>query len=64
MATTGTFLYLSSADIDALALKPQEMTDAVEAAYRSLAQGGARSVPKSGFDVTAFDILPCHAGAL
>ena len=63
MATTGTFLYLSSADIDALALKPQEMTDAVEAAYRSLAQGGARSVPKSGFDVTAstfFHAMPAR----
>ena len=63
MATTGAFLYLSSADIDALKLTSREMADAVEAAYRALAQGGARSVPKSGFDVTAstfFHAMPAR----
>jgi ornithine cyclodeaminase/alanine dehydrogenase len=63
MAATGTLLYLSSADIDALALTPREITDAVENAYRALAQGGARSVPKSGFDVTAstfFHAMPAR----
>ncbi|MBM3554569.1 MAG: ornithine cyclodeaminase family protein [Alphaproteobacteria bacterium] len=52
MAKAGAFLYLSSADIDRLDLKPPEIIDAVEEAFIALARGGARSVPKSGFDVT------------
>lgn len=53
MAYDGTFLYLSSADIHRLKLTPQDTSNAVEEAYIALANGGARSVPKNGFDVTA-----------
>ena len=52
MATEGSFLYLSSADIDALGLTAQSVESAVAAAYRALGQGKAASVPKSGFNVT------------
>jgi ornithine cyclodeaminase/alanine dehydrogenase-like protein (mu-crystallin family) len=52
MATTGSFLYLSSADVDALGLTAQSVESAVAAAYRALGQGRAASVPKSGFNVT------------
>lgn len=66
MATTGRFLYLSSADIDKLALTPQDTAAAVEDAYRALAERGAASVPKSGFDVTAstfFHAMPGRCDA-
>lgn len=63
MSSSGTFLYLSSADVSALALTPQDTAGAVEDAYRALAEGGAASVPKSGFDVTAstfFHAMPAR----
>lgn len=52
MATIGTFLYLSSADVDALGLTAHGVEDAVAAAYRALGEGRAASVPKIGFNVT------------
>ena len=51
-ATTGTFLYLSSADLDALGLTAQSVEKAVAAAYRALGEASAASVPKIGFSVT------------
>lgn len=63
MSAPGTFLYLSSADVSALALTPQDTAQAVEDAYRALAESGAASVPKSGFDVTAstfFHAMPAR----
>lgn len=63
MAYDGTFLYLSGADVERLALTTKETADAVEEAYTALANGGARSVPKSGFDVTAstfFHAMPAR----
>ena len=66
MATTGDLIYLSSTDIDALALTPQDTANAVEAAYLALAKNGAASVPKSGFDVTAstfFHAMPARYDA-
>src|SRR5689334_17212091 len=63
MNSPGTFLYLSGADVSALALTPKDAADAVEEAYRALATRGAASVPKSGFDVTAstfFHAMPAR----
>lgn len=63
MSAPGDFLYLSSADVSALALTPRDTANAVEEAYRALAEGGAASVPKSGFDVTAstfFHAMPAR----
>jgi ornithine cyclodeaminase/alanine dehydrogenase-like protein (mu-crystallin family) len=62
-AASSNFLYLSSADIAALALTPQEAATAIEDAYGALANGGAASIPKSGFDVTAstfFHAMPAR----
>jgi ornithine cyclodeaminase/alanine dehydrogenase len=66
MTDGGSFLYLSAADVGALALTPKDCTDAVEDAYRALSDGGAASVPKSGFDVTAstfFHAMPARYDA-
>jgi ornithine cyclodeaminase/alanine dehydrogenase-like protein (mu-crystallin family) len=66
MAEAGSFRYLSSADIDALALKPRELADAVEAAFRALGTGGAESVPKTGFRISAsnfFHAMPARYDA-
>lgn len=66
MATTGSLVYLSSADIDTLALTAVDAATAVEEAYLALAQGRAKSVPKSGFDVTAstfFHAMPARYDA-
>jgi ornithine cyclodeaminase/alanine dehydrogenase len=66
MATSGRFLYLSSADVDALRLTPQSVGDAVAAAYRALGEGKAASVPKIGFNVapsTFFHAMPARYDA-
>lgn len=66
MATTGTFLYLSSADIDALGLTAQAVEKAVAEAYRALGKGNAASVPKIGFNVTPstfFHAMPARYDA-
>lgn len=52
MATSGTFRYLSSVDIDALGLTPHNVANAVQAAFRALGSGGAASVPKIGFRIS------------
>ncbi|MGE3146621.1 MAG: ornithine cyclodeaminase family protein [Pseudorhodoplanes sp.] len=62
----GTFLYLSGAEVEALLPPPLDCADAVEAAFRALATGGAASVPKSGFDVTPstfFHAMPARYDA-
>lgn len=66
MATTGSFLYLSSADIDALGLTAYGVEPAVSEAYRALGQGRAASVPKVGFSVTPstfFHAMPARYDA-
>lgn len=66
MATIGTLLYLSSADIDALQLTADGVENAVEAAYRALGQGRAASVPKIGFNCTPstfFHAMPARYDA-
>lgn len=66
MATSGSFRYLSSADIDALELKVQDVADAVQAAFRALGRGGAESVPKSGFRISPsnfFHAMPARYDA-
>ncbi len=60
------FLYLSRADIAALALTPAEIEAVVEAAFRGLADGGAESVPKLGIDPapgTFFHAMPARVDA-
>lgn len=66
MTETGTFLYLSSVEVEALLPAPLDCADAVEAAFRALAGGGAASVPKNGFDVTPstfFHAMPARYDA-
>ncbi|MGE3419564.1 MAG: ornithine cyclodeaminase family protein [Bradyrhizobium sp.] len=66
MSDLGSFLYLTSADIKALELTPVNMESAVEAAFKAISRGGARTVPKDGFDVTAstfFHSMPAEYGA-
>lgn len=66
MATTGSFHYLSSADIDALALTSANVADAVEEGFRALGSGAAGSVPKIGFSVTPstfFHAMPARYDA-
>jgi ornithine cyclodeaminase/alanine dehydrogenase-like protein (mu-crystallin family) len=66
MVTTGTFLYLSSEDIDALGLTTQAVENAVAAAYRALGQAKAGSVPKAGFSITPstfFHAMPARYDA-
>ncbi|HYF19931.1 MAG TPA: ornithine cyclodeaminase family protein [Ramlibacter sp.] len=61
MPTTGTLLYLSSADIDALGLTAAGVEPAISEAYRALGEGRAGSVPKIGFNVgpsTFFHAMP------
>jgi ornithine cyclodeaminase/alanine dehydrogenase len=61
MATTGTLLYLSSADIDALGLTAHNVEKALADAYRALGVRKAASVPKIGFNVapsTFFHAMP------
>lgn len=65
MTDLGEFLYLTSADIKALNLTPVNMESVVEAAFQVLSNGGARTVPKDGFDVTAstfFHSMPAEYG--
>ncbi|MBC7803528.1 MAG: ornithine cyclodeaminase family protein [Candidatus Parcubacteria bacterium] len=67
MATSGSFRYLSSADIDALELKVQDVADAVQAAFRALAKGEAESVPKTGFRISPsnfFHAMPARYDAM
>ncbi|MBK8064421.1 MAG: ornithine cyclodeaminase family protein [Betaproteobacteria bacterium] len=59
-------LYLSRADIDALALTPSEIETAVETAFRGLAGGRAESLPKQGIDPTPasfFHSMPARLDA-
>ncbi len=66
MPTTGTVLYLSSADIDELELTPHGVENTVESAYQALALGKAASVPKVGFNCTPstfFHAMPARYDA-
>jgi len=66
MPSKGGFRYLCGADIEALALGPRELADAVQAAFRALGTGGAQSVPKSGFRISAsnfFHAMPARYDA-
>jgi alanine dehydrogenase len=66
MPPQGGFRYLSGADIEALALGPRELADAVQAAFRALGKGGAQSVPKSGFRISPsnfFHAMPARYDA-
>lgn len=66
MATNGTFLYLSSRDVDALGLTVPSVEKAVSDAYRALGEGNAASVPKTGFNCTPstfFHAMPARYDA-
>ena len=52
MGTTGTLLYLSSADIDALGLTAHGTATFIQEAYRALGAGQAGSTPKNGLRIT------------
>jgi len=67
MIDPNTLLYLSRADIESLALTADEVESAIEGAYRGLHEGGAASVPKSGFDTTPatfFHAMPARYDAM
>lgn len=66
MAASGSFRYLSSTDIDALGLTSRNIADAVAAAFRALGEGGAQSVPKTGFRISPsnfFHAMPARYDA-
>lgn len=67
MAASGSFRYLSGADIDALGLTAQGVADTVQKAFRALGSGGAESVPKTGFRISPsnfFHAMPARYDAV